>query len=76
MVKKKHYYGVDFDKQREALLKSEAAKGFIDDVIVKADAAIEKTYEALKMSEYMEFYKSGNSSGYKKYCNYCPCRPW
>lgn len=66
MVKKKHYYGVDFDKQREALLKSEAAKGFIDDVIVKADAAIEKTYEALKMSEYMEFYKSGNRTGFEQ----------
>ena len=65
-MRKKHYYGVDFDKQREALLKSEAAKGFIDDVIAKADAAIEKTYEALKMSEYMEFYKSGNRSGFEQ----------
>ena len=65
-MKKKHYYGVDFDKQREALLKSQAAKEFVQDVIAKADAAIEKTYEALKMSEYMEFYKSGNRSEFEQ----------
>ncbi len=65
-MRKKHYFGVDFEAQREALLKSEAAKGYIDDVVAKADAAIEKTYEALKMSEYMEFYKSGNRSKFEQ----------
>ena len=64
-MRKKHYYGVDFDKQRAALLKSEIAKAFVNDVIAKADAAIEKSYEALKMSEYMEFYKSGNRSEFE-----------
>lgn len=59
-MRKKHYYGVDFDKKREELLKSEVAKSFIEDVIAKADAAIGSSYEALKMSEYMEFYKSGS----------------
>ncbi len=59
-MRKKHYYGVDFDKKREELLKNEVAKSFIEDVIAKADAAIGSSYEALKMSEYMEFYKSGN----------------
>lgn len=59
-MRKKHYYGVDFDKKREELLKSKAAKPFIEDVIAKADAAIGCSYEAFKMSEYMEFYKSGN----------------
>lgn len=38
---KKHYYGVDFDKQRESLLKSEAAQIFITDIITKADAALD-----------------------------------
>ena len=60
------YYGVDIKKQRESLLKSEAAKPLIDEVIKKADRAIGKSYEALKISEYMLFFKTGDRATFEK----------
>ena len=61
----KRYYGVDFEKQRELLLNSDKAKPFIDKIISNADAAIEKTYKALKMSEYMLFTETGDRKIYQ-----------
>ena len=56
----KKYYDIDLEKQRQALLKSVAAKPFVEKVIKKADAALTKTYPALKMSDYMLFNENGN----------------
>ena len=56
----KNYFGIDFNKKREALLKSEAARPMIDHIIKKADNALGKTYSVLKMSEYMLFYETGD----------------
>ena len=55
-----NYFGIDFEKQRTALLMSEAARPMIDGIIKKADDALKKTYQVLKMSEYMLFYETGD----------------
>ncbi len=60
------YYGVDIKKQREALLNSEAAKTLIDEILERADKAIGKSYEALKLSEYMLFFKTGDRATFEK----------
>lgn len=60
------YYGVDIKKQRVALLKSDAAKPLIDEIILRADMAIGKSYEALKISEYMLFFKTGDRAIFQK----------
>lgn len=62
----KHYYGVDFDFQRNALLQSKAARPFLEEVIRKADSALSKTIEVLKISEYMEFCETRNRKSYEK----------
>ena len=79
----KRYYGVNFEKQREALLNSESARGLIEDVIKKADLALEKTYEALKMSEYMLYVETGDRTVFeRKYferrddCSYLSVAYW
>ena len=79
----KRYYGVDFDKQREALLKSEVAKPLINSLLEKADLALTKTYEALKMSEYMLFVETGDRTVFeRKYferrndCSYISIAYW
>ena len=64
-TKRKHYFGVDFDTQRAALLQSRAAAPFLKKVISKADAALNKTYEVLKISEYMEFCENGNRKNFE-----------
>lgn len=62
----KKYYDVDFEKQRELLLKSEKAKPIIEIILKNADEAILKTYEALKFSEYMLFVETGNRTIFEK----------
>lgn len=62
----KNYFGIDFEKQREALLKSNVVRTIVQDIIEKADAAIEKTYLPIKMSEFMLFYETGDRSFYEK----------
>ena len=56
----KKYFDIDLEKQRQALLKSVAAKPFVEKVIKKADESLGKTYPALKMSDYMLFNENGN----------------
>lgn len=79
----KRYYGVDFEKQREKLLKSKTAKQIIDPIIEKADAALGKVYECLKMSEYTLFIETGDRTVYeRKYferrhdCSYISIAYW
>lgn len=79
----KRYYGVDFEKQREKLLKSKTAKQIIDPIIEKADAALGKVYECLKMSEYMLFVETGDRTVFeRKYferrhdCSYISIAYW
>lgn len=79
----KNYYGVDFREQREKLLKSEAVKPIADDIIKKADAAINEEYPALKISEYMLFIETGDRSIFeRKYfkrkdnCSYISIAYW
>lgn len=79
----KRYYGVDFEKQREKLLKSKTAKQIIDPIIEKADAALGKVYECLKMSEYTLFIETGDRTAFeRKYferrhdCSYISIAYW
>ena len=57
----KNYYGVDYEKQREALLKSEKVKTVIEGIIKKADHALDKKYEVLPMSLYDRHYTPGGN---------------
>ena len=59
-------YGVDIDKKREALLKSEVARRIYSPIIEKADAALTKTYPALKMTEYLMFDETGDRAVFEK----------
>ncbi|HAL62845.1 MAG TPA: hypothetical protein DCO93_00205 [Clostridiales bacterium] len=60
-----NYFGIDIEKQRAALLKSEVAKPLIDNIIKKADNAQNKEYPVIKMSEYMLFYETGNRTDFE-----------
>lgn len=62
----KFYYGVDFKEQREKLLNSNVAKELIENIIKKADFAIEEEYKPLNMSDYMLFYKTGDRAVFEK----------
>ena len=61
-----HYFGIDCDKQREKLLNSEAAKPLIENTIKRANLSLEKTYEHLKMSDYMLHDETGNRKIFEK----------
>lgn len=61
----RNYYGIDFKKKRAELLESSAAQPIISEVIAKADAAIEKIYDALKFSDYMIFAETGDRKKYE-----------
>lgn len=65
LMEKKNYYGVDFEIQRNKILKSKMAQPFVGDVLSRAELALGRTYEALKMSEYMEFCRNGNRVHYE-----------
>ena len=56
----KYYCGVDVEKQKAALLKSDVATPLIKDIISRADAVLNEEYKALKMSEYMLFIETGD----------------
>ena len=56
----KNYYGIDFTKKRTELLSSRTAAPMIKEVVARADAALEKTYAALKFSDYMLFAETGD----------------
>ena len=56
----KNYYGIDFDKKRTELLSSKTAAPMIKEIVARADAALEKTYAALKFSDYMLFAETGD----------------
>ena len=78
-----NYYGVDFAKQKEKLLNSKIAKVLINDVIERAEAALDKTYDALKFSEFTLFLENGDRAMYeKKYferrndCSYISIAYW
>ncbi len=62
----KFYYGVNPAEKREQLLKSDAIKPFLDEMIASADMAISAENPAFKMSEYLLFYQNGNRSVYEK----------
>lgn len=59
-------YGVDIEKQRELLLKSDVAKNIYQPIIALADLALEKTYPALKMSDYLMYEETGNRDVFEK----------
>lgn len=61
----KLYYGVDLEKQREALLKSENVKIIVDDILKKAEKAKDKKYEVLPMSLYDTQYLGGNRRSFE-----------
>jgi len=62
----KFYYGVDFVEQRKKLLKSNTAKALTEDVIEKADMALQEEYNALKISDYMMFLENGDRAVFEK----------
>ena len=59
-------YGVDIEKQRVALQKSDVARKIYLPIIEKADAALEKIYPALKMSDYMMYEETGDRAVFEK----------
>ena len=59
-------YGVDIEKQRELLLKSDVAKNIYQPIIALADLALKKTYPALKMSDYLMYEETGNRDVFEK----------
>lgn len=59
-------YGVDIEMQRAALLKSNVARKIYQPIIEKADKSLEKTYLALKMSEYLMFDETGDRAVFEK----------
>ena len=61
-----NYFGIDCDKQRERLLESKAAKPLIENTIKRADLALEKTYEPLKISDYMLHDETGDRRTFEK----------
>ncbi len=62
----KKCYGVDIEKQRVALKKSDVARKIYLPIIEKADKSLEKTYPALKMSEFMMFDETGDRAVFEK----------
>lgn len=62
-----NYYGVNFDLQRDELLKSEKVKSLVESIIKKADLALEKKYEVLPMSLYDEQYTPGGNRRHFEY---------
>ncbi len=62
----KYYFVNNLFEKRDALLKSDAAKPFIEDVIKKADLAIEKNVPSAKFSDFMIFFENGSRSEYEK----------
>ena len=59
-------YGVNVEKQREALLSSDVAKMIYQPIIEKADKALKKVYPALKMTDYLLYEKTGDRKAYEK----------
>ena len=72
-----YVYADNFQEQRERLLKSAAAKPFLDRIMEAADIAITQPSVAFKMSEYLLFYKTGDRKtfykGYVDRRNKCFC---
>ena len=70
-----NYYGIDLDEKRKELLSSLKAKTFVDKVISDADKAINEEVLALKMSDYLLFFKTGDrkkfQTGYYQRRNNC-----
>ncbi len=64
-MERRHCYGVDLERQRKALLESRIAAPFAADILSRAETALDKTYEVLKMSEYMEFCENGNRKNFE-----------
>lgn len=64
--KMKSYYIENVSLKRKKLLKSNAAKPFIDSIILEADVAITEACPALKMSEYMLYFENGNRRIFEK----------
>lgn len=55
----KNYYGIDFAKRRNEILKSDAFKPIIDHIMSNADNALEAEYIVDRMSDYMSYYSTG-----------------
>ena len=62
----KFYYGVDHEKKRISLIKSDVVKPIIDEIISSADNAIKEEHLAFKMSEFMLYFENGNRSFFEK----------
>ncbi len=62
----KYYFVDDLFKKRTALLESKTAKPFIDDLIKKADIAVQKSVPSAKFSNFMIFFENGSRAEYEK----------
>ena len=60
------YLGVNLKLKREKLLKSDAAKPLINEIISKADKALTNEYPHLTYSEYMIYKESGSRIEYEQ----------
>ena len=59
-------YGVNIEEQRKALLQSDIAKKLYQPIIDLADRALDKSYPALKMSDYMMYDETGDRAIFEK----------
>ena len=54
------YYGIDFKTQKEKILNCKAYKPLINQIVSRADKALETQYNIDKISKYMEYYTTGH----------------
>ena len=62
----KNYYGIDLEKQRDAILKCKAIEPRLKNIIKAADDVLEKTYPVIKMSEFMLYYVTGDRKAFEE----------
>ena len=66
MIEMNTYLGTNLSVQREKLMKSSAAKPVIDEIINKADVALNREYPHLVYSDYMIYNETGSRIEYEQ----------
>ena len=54
------YYGIDFKRKKEQILACKDYKPLINQIVSRADKALETQYNIDKISKYMEYYTTGH----------------
>ena len=56
----KNYYNIDFKTKKQEILACEAYKPIVEQIVNRANKALETDYNIDKISKYMEYYTSGH----------------